>query len=273
MFIELLQHLLSNIQILLLKENPSEETRTADPITTTLTTTTAVTTTTPNTTTNTNTATSSTIHSTESTTHTSAVDEQEQVTLPLQHRINLAQSAMMCIDIITKHYKQLSIKLKYHYKYIQDKYELTFFEILKDLTNITLLLSDLITGSTSKVSSKSTLASTTVTTGSSIQLHDDIIALQQQQQGHGASKNQGSGEVEVVAKILGSSFLVVGSLCSVLSGRCLPLLAVCLKIILYTCTVYASMYIIHILIHFVFNSIMLSTRVYASYSNLTPSYR
>ena len=232
MFIELLQHLLSNIQILLLKESPSDEIRTADPITTSNVTTTTTTSTT-------TTTTNSTIYSTEPTTHTSAVDEQEQVTLPLQHRINLAQSAMMCIDIITKHYKQLSIKLKYHYKYIQDKYELTFFEILKDLTNITILLSNLITtnttttDTTSKVSSKSTLASTT--TGS-IQLHDDIIALQQQQQG--TSKSQGSGEVELVAKILGSSFLVVGSLCSVLSGRCLPLLAVCamLFICIVPCT-------------------------------------
>ena len=243
MFIELLQHLLSNIQILLLKESPSDETRTADP-TTTVTTTTAVTTSTTLTTTTTNstnnTTTNSIIHSTEPTTTTiqsaAAVDDQ-QVTIPIQHRINLAQSAMMCIDIITKHYKQLSIKLKYHYKYIQDKYELTFFEILKDLTNITILLSNLSTTSTTnttgKVSSKSTLASTT--TGS-IQLHDDIIALQQQQQG--TSKSQGSGEVELVAKILGSSFLVVGSLCSVLSGRCLPLLAVCamLFICIVPCT-------------------------------------
>ena len=252
MFIELLQHLLSNIQILLLKESPSDETRTADP-TTTVTTTTAVTTSTTLTTTTTNstnnTTTNSIIHSTEPTTTTiqsaAAVDDQ-QVTIPIQHRINLAQSAMMCIDIITKHYKQLSIKLKYHYKYIQDKYELTFFEILKDLTNITILLSDRITTTsttiTSKVSSKSTLATTNNTTGSSIQLHDDILALStQQQQGQGqTSNNQGSGEVEVVAKILGSSFLVVGSLCSVLSGRCLPLLAVCI----YSYNViYSSVYI------------------------------
>jgi len=114
-------------------------------------------------------------------------------------RISLAQSAVICIDTLAKHFSKLVLKFKALPKETKEKWEKIFNDSLVEIINISSQLSLCL--------HKESAGTANVTT-----LHKSILGI--------------AGSMEL-AKILGSNYLLCTSLCSVLgNAKCLPLLSV-----------------------------------------------
>jgi hypothetical protein len=115
-------------------------------------------------------------------------------------RISLAQSAVICIDTLAKHFSKLVLKFKALPKETKEKWEKIFNDSLVEIISVSSQLSLCL-------HKESTSGTANVTT-----LHKSILGI--------------AGSMEL-AKILGSNYLLCTSLCSVLgNAKCLPLLSV-----------------------------------------------
>jgi hypothetical protein len=115
-------------------------------------------------------------------------------------RISLAQSAVICIDTLAKHFSKLVLKFKALPKETKEKWEKIFNDSLVEIISVSSQLSLCL-------HKESATGTTNFTT-----LHKSILGI--------------AGSMEL-AKILGSNYLLCTSLCSVLgSAKCLPLLSV-----------------------------------------------
>lgn len=127
--------------------------------------------------------------------------------LNANQRISLAQSAIICIDTLAKHFAKLALKFKSLPKETKEKWEKIFYGSLVEIISLSAKLSACMHKET---------ATTTPSVTATTPLHGSILGI--------------AGSMEI-AKILGSNYLLCTSLCSVLgSAKCLPLLSVSKKI-------------------------------------------
>lgn len=142
-------------------------------------------------------------------------DMDSSIVLTAHQRLSLTQTAVQCVDTLTRHFTRLLVKLKTSHETTRKEWEAAFSHTLSETVAAAQVLANLVSPSApgSSVHSTSAIKATTAV----LRLEKSIVKYHKRSDGGEASAE--------ILKTLGSLYLLSGTLCAALGNKTLPQLS------------------------------------------------